>query len=89
MGYGNPFVARHRIEHSIASFLVLCRRHIGSSSFVCLNFISIDVWMLTEAVLHVLEVLDAINALWLSLREHKAAKCLLEFFAAWAISHAP
>ena len=44
--------------------------------------------MLTETVLHVLEMLDAINALWLGLRKYKAAKGLLEFLAAWTISHA-
>lgn len=37
---------------------------------------------------HLLELVNAVHALWLLLREHKAAECRLEILATRPVSHA-
>ena len=48
---------------------------------------SVDIRILSEAILHRLELFDTIDSLGFLLRKHEAGKCLAELHAAWTMSH--
>lgn len=49
--------------------------------------LSVDIRVLSEAILHRLELFDTINPLGIRLREYETGKCLAELHAAGTISH--
>lgn len=66
----------------------ITRSHFSRGCFVSLDFFRINLGVATETVLHVLELVNAVDTLGLGFGENEAAECLLEFLATWAIGHA-